>query len=65
MGGPGQGKSTLCQYIAQVYRARITGHLKELGESSELLNTASQEFLFELFYRDIREFFLNQKVSNP
>jgi hypothetical protein len=31
IGGPGEGKSTLGQFIAQIYRARLIGKFNELG----------------------------------
>ena len=33
IGGPGQGKSTLGQFIAQIHRAYILNRVRELGES--------------------------------
>ena len=36
IGGPGEGKSTLTQYLAQIHRARLIGRLDELGEKIEM-----------------------------
>jgi len=35
IGGPGSGKSTICQHVAQIYRARLIGRIKEIDHSEE------------------------------
>ncbi|WP_145415042.1 NACHT domain-containing NTPase [Paenibacillus xylanexedens] len=35
VGGPGEGKSTLTQYVSQIHRARITNQLKSFLKTSE------------------------------
>src|SRR4051794_34268544 len=35
IGGPEEGKTTLCQYISQLYRAQLLGRLDDLGEESK------------------------------
>ncbi len=34
-GGPGQGKSTITQYVAQVYRANFLGHFEDVSDLPE------------------------------
>lgn len=52
-GAPGQGKSTLAQYLAQIQRTRILSPTAEIGEESSLLRSAPIMVPFKLELRDL------------
>src|SRR5258705_3037434 len=54
IGGPGQGKSTLLQYVGQFYRARILGNDLYTGQAQQLRDiTAENRVPIRL---DLREY---------
>ncbi len=52
IGGPGEGKSTLSQYISQIYRAKLLGQLSELGKSYEIFDKCAPRLPFRIILRD-------------
>jgi hypothetical protein len=52
VGGPGQGKSTLTQYISQVYRARLIRKLKELEPDKPYLESCIPRIPLRIILRE-------------
>jgi len=52
IGGPGEGKSTLGQYVAQIHRARLTGRLKELGENAQEFEKCTLRLSFRVLLKE-------------
>jgi len=52
VGGPGEGKSTLGQYIAQIHRARLTGQLGDLGGNIEELENCIPRIPFRILLKE-------------
>lgn len=63
VGGPGQGKSTLGQFISQVHRARLLGKLHELGEGLEYLENCIPRIPFRVILKDFANW-INHSESN-
>ena len=61
VGGPGEGKSTLGQYVAQIYRARLTGNLTELGSNIEDLEKCTPRIPFRILLKEYAEWITTQK----
>ncbi|MFK9090110.1 NACHT domain-containing protein [Bacillus salipaludis] len=52
VGGPGLGKSTLGQYISQLYRARLIGKLKDFEPDKPYLEATIPRIPFRVILRD-------------
>lgn len=59
-GAPGQGKSTITQYICQVHRMCILGEVRDLTEIPEHLKPASIRIPFKVDLRDLATWFNKQ-----
>jgi hypothetical protein len=64
VGGPGEGKSTLCQYLAQIHRALLTGQLHELGENTDLFEKCFIRIPFRILLREYAQWISSQDNSN-
>lgn len=69
IGGPGTGKSTLCQYLAQVHRATLLGRTSELYEGFPN-NTEEEAIEFRprtprLPFRVVLKYFAQWLSENP
>ncbi|GLX67468.1 NACHT domain-containing protein [Paenibacillus glycanilyticus] len=65
VGGPGQGKSTLGQYMSQIYRARLLGKMNEFSEDTNLLEQCIPRIPFRIILKDLAHWFnLNTQNSN-
>lgn len=54
IGGPGKGKSTLCQYIAQIYRAKyLADNNEKISEAEAVLNEIKQNYGYDVNCRRI------------
>ncbi|MBX9970690.1 hypothetical protein H7K06_24475 [Priestia aryabhattai] len=61
VGGPGLGKSTLGQYISQVYRARLIGKLKEFDSNKPFLESVIPRIPFRIILKDFASWFIKEK----
>jgi hypothetical protein len=59
-GAPGQGKSTLAQYVCQVHRARYLNRVKFVGELPPAHVESSFRLPFKVDLRDVASFFDGQ-----
>lgn len=64
IGGPGQGKSTLGQYISQVYRARLMGRLTEIVEDAAQMEKCVPRIPFRIILRDYAQWLTKEKEPN-
>lgn len=64
VGGPGTGKSTLCQYVAQGYRARIIGRLNDFGENAEKFEKGVSRVPFRVLLRKYNEWIASRSESD-
>ena len=63
IGGPGEGKSTLGQYLAQIHRARLIGRLNELGKNTEMFEKCIPRLPFRILLREYAQWVSSQ--NNP
>lgn len=59
-GGPGQGKSTISQYVSQVHRARLLGKTSDLELLPEKLKCAPVRLPFKMDMRHIADWVENK-----
>jgi hypothetical protein len=64
IGGPGEGKSTLVQYLAQIHRARLIGKLNELGENTEVFEKCIPRIPFGIFLREYAQWISSRNNSD-
>jgi len=64
IGGPGEGKSTLGQYLAQIYRAHLLGRLNELEGDVEVLEQSKPYIPFKILLREYAQWVYNQNTSD-
>ena len=64
IGGPGEGKSTLGQYLAQIYRAYLIGRLNELEEDIEVLEQSTPYIPFKILLREYAQWISSQNTSD-
>lgn len=61
IGGPGEGKSTLGRYLAQIYRACLIGQLDELVENVEAFETCIPRIPFRILLREYAQWIHTQE----
>jgi len=64
IGGPGEGKSTLGQYIAQIHRARLIGKLREVCENYKVLEECKARVPFRIFLREYAQWITSRNNSD-
>lgn len=66
IGGPGSGKSTLCQHVAQIHRARLLGRLTELRQNGriEQYDCCIPRIPFRVLLRDYAQWLSTQSSDN-
>ncbi|PIH59299.1 NACHT domain-containing NTPase [Paenibacillus sp. LK1] len=65
VGGPGQGKSTVGQFVSQVHRARLTGRLAEFSIDGVALDDCTPRIPFRILLKDLAHWFnLNEENTN-
>jgi predicted NACHT family NTPase len=64
IGGPGSGKSTLSQYISQVYRMRLLGRLNEIEKDVDILEQCTPRIPFRVALRDYAQWITGQRNSD-
>jgi nucleoside-triphosphatase THEP1 len=64
IGGPGEGKSTLCQYVSQIHRARILGKIAEIERSSKELEQCGFRIPFRIFLREYAQWIASRNNSD-
>jgi hypothetical protein len=64
IGGPGEGKSTLGQYLAQIHRARLTGRLNELSENTEEFERCIPRIPFRILLREYAQLISSRNNSD-
>ena len=64
IGGPGEGKSTLGQYLAQIYRAYLIGRLNELEGDVEVLEQITPHIPFKILLREYAQWMPSQNNSD-
>ncbi len=64
IGGPGEGKSTLCQYVSQIHRARILGKIAEIERSSKELEQCDVRIPFRIFLREYAQWIASRNNSD-
>jgi hypothetical protein len=64
IGGPGEGKSTLGQYIAQIHRARLIGKLSEVCENYKALEECEARVPFRVFLREYAQWITSRSNSD-
>ncbi len=64
IGGPGEGKSTLGRYLAQIYRACLIGRLNELGENVEAFENCIPRIPFRILLREYAQWVPTQDKSD-
>lgn len=52
VGGPGEGKSTLGQYLAQIYRARLINKISELSEETEEFESCMPRIPYRILLKE-------------
>lgn len=63
VGGPGEGKSTLSQYTAQIYRSYLIGRLNELTENTEKFNEVFPRIPFRILLKEYAQWLSNESNS--
>ena len=64
IGGPGEGKSTLGQYLAQIYRAYLLSRLNELKEDTEAFQQSTPFIPFKILLREYAQWISSQNNSD-
>jgi hypothetical protein len=64
IGGPGEGKSTLGQYLAQIYRARLIGQLNELDGNIEVFEKCIPRIPFRIFLKEYAQWVSSRNNSD-
>lgn len=64
IGGPGEGKSTLGQYLAQIHRARLIERLNELGENIEMFEKCIPRIPFRILLREYAQWISSRNDSS-
>ena len=64
IGGPGQGKSTLSQYIAQIHRAYILQKIEELNEDQNFTPNIIR-IPFRILLKDYAQWMIDNKDQQP
>jgi len=64
VGGPGGGKSTLGQYIAQIHRARLIGKFRELGKNMEEFQNCIPRVPFRILLREYVQWIASRNNSD-
>ncbi|HDL60333.1 MAG TPA: hypothetical protein ENH14_02635 [candidate division WOR-3 bacterium] len=64
IGGPGEGKSTLGQYLAQIHRARLIGRLNELEENIEEFEKCIPRIPFRILLREYAQWVSSRNNSD-
>jgi hypothetical protein len=64
IGGPGEGKSTLGQYLAQIYRARLIGRLDELGKNIDIFEKCIPRIPFRILLKEYAQWVSSQNNSD-
>lgn len=64
IGGPGDGKSTLGQYLAQIYRARLIGQLNELDGNIEVFEKCIPRIPFRIFLKEYAQWVSSRTNSD-
>ncbi|MGA2467729.1 MAG: hypothetical protein ABSH06_25705 [Thermodesulfobacteriota bacterium] len=59
IGGPGQGKSTLSQFIAQIHRAHLLGKASELNGGNQKFVPAIVRVPFKIFLKDYAQWIVD------
>ena len=63
-GGPGEGKSTLGQYLAQIHRARLIGRVNELDKNSGVFEKCIPRIPFKILLREYAQWISPQSNSD-
>ncbi len=63
IGGPGEGKSTLGQYLAQIHRARLIERLNDLGENIEMFEKCIPRVPFRILLREYAQWISSRNNS--
>jgi len=64
IGGPGEGKSTLGQYLAQIHRARLIERLNELGENKKMFEKCIPRIPFRILLKEYAQWISSQNNSD-
>lgn len=64
IGGPGGGKSTLGQYLAQIHRLRLLGKLNELNENAEEFEKCIPRIPFIILLREYAQWVSSRNNSD-
>jgi hypothetical protein len=64
IGGPGEGKSTLGQYLAQIYRTRLIGKLNELCGDIEEFEKCIPRIPFRIILREYAQWISSRDNSD-
>jgi len=64
IGGPGEGKSTLGQYLAQIYRARLIRQLNELDGNIEVFEKCIPRIPFRIFLKEYAQWVSSRTNSD-
>jgi len=64
VGGPGEGKSTLGQYLMQIHRSRLIGKLKELGENTGELEKCIPRVSFRILLKEYAQWIASHNDSD-
>jgi hypothetical protein len=64
IGGPGEGKSTLGQYLAQIHRARLTGTLAVLADDVAALDSCLPRIPFRILLREYAQWAATNQSAN-
>lgn len=64
IGGPGEGKSTLGQYLIQIHRARLIGKLNELGKNIEEFDKCIPRVPFRILLKEYAQWISSRDDSD-
>ncbi len=64
IGGPGEGKSTLGQYLVQIHRARLIGRLNELGNNIDKFEKCIPRIPFRILLKEYAQWVSSQNNSD-
>jgi hypothetical protein len=64
IGGPGEGKSTLGQYLAQIHRARLIGTLATLADDVAPLDSCLPRIPFRILLREYAQWTATNQSAN-
>ena len=63
VGGPGEGKSTLAQFIAQLHRGRLIGRLKQLTAGQKVLEPPFCRVPFRVLLKEYAQWVLSARAE--